>query len=375
MTVLHSHSPDDVNRQLRELFDAAVAAADPQKCLAPHLPEPPKGRTVVIGAGKAAASMARALEANWAGDISGLVVTRYGHGVPCQRIEVVEAAHPVPDAKGVAAAERILEIVKGLQPNDLVVCLISGGGSALLSLPGGFGGEEGNEKGGLRISLDDKQAINRALLKSGANITEMNTVRKHLSAIKGGRLGIAAYPAHMVTLMISDVPGDDPGVIASGPTVGDPTSTADARAVLAKYAIDLPANVEEFLATSLAETPDLDDPRLANISNVMIATPMRSLEAAAEICRSQGWEPVILGDDLEGEARELALEHAALAQRVASALSKADRPVVLISGGETTVTVRGRGARGTQRRISACYDFGARRTPEGLWHRLRYRWD
>ena len=237
----------DPRALLRELFDAALDAAAPGRCLPPHLPEPPPGRTVVVGAGKAAAEMARAVEAHWAGDLDGLVVTRYGHAAPTRAIEVVEAAHPVPDRAGREAARRILELVGGLGEDDLVLCLISGGGSALLALPAAG------------VSLDDKQAVNRALLRAGATISEINCVRKHLSAIKGGRLAAAAAPARVVALLISDVPGDDPHVIASGPTVADPTTFADARAVLAKFAIDPPAPVRAHLETAADETPKPGD--------------------------------------------------------------------------------------------------------------------
>jgi glycerate 2-kinase len=319
---------------LRNLFDAAVKAADPLHCLPAYLPAPPKGRTIVIGAGKAAASMARATEQKWTGDITGLVVTRYDHGLDCDRIEVVEAAHPVPDTKGLEAAQRILASVQGLSPDDLVLCLISGGGSALLTLPGPG------------IPLEDKQQLNRALLKSGANITEMNTVRKHLSAIKGGRLALAAFPAHITTLAISDVPGDDPAVIASGPTVGDATTIEDARRVLAHYGIQPPQSIEQFLTGDNAETPKPGDQRLANSDLHLIATPMASLEAAAQICRDANFSPTILGDDLEGEARDVAADHAEQAKTIAAQLKPGDAPVVLISGGETTVTVKGNGRGG-----------------------------
>ena len=320
--------------RLRQMFDAAVKAADPAHCLATHMPDPPAGRTLVIGAGKAGASMARALEQAWPGPIDGLIVTRYGHRVPCDRIEIVEAAHPVPDEKGLDAARRMLAAVTDLGSDDLVICLISGGGSALLTLPG-----EG-------ISLADKQAVSRALLKSGANITEMNTVRKHLSAIKGGHLAAAAHPARILTLAISDVPGDDPATVASGPTVPDTTTVADARAVLEKYGIEAPGAVEAFLATPEAQTPKPGDPRLASSEFRFIATPMASLEAAADVCRDAGLEPQILGDDLEGEARDLAYDHAQLARSIAKNLKPGDKPVALISGGETTVTVRGSGRGG-----------------------------
>ena len=319
---------------LRRLFDAAVAAADPMRCVPPHLPPPPKGRTLVVGAGKASAAMARAVEEHWSGALSGLIVTRYGAGVPCRHIEIVEAAHPVPDAKGRAAAKRILDLAASARPDDLVLALISGGGSALLALPA-----DG-------VTLEDKQAVNRALLSSGATIAEMNCVRKHLSAIKGGRLAAAAAPARVVALLISDVPGDDPATIASGPTVPDPTTFADARAVLAKYGIEAPASVRRRFAAGRDETPKPGDPRLANTETRIVARPIESLEAAARVARHAGIEPVILGDALEGEAREVATVMAgtALALRRHGRLARA--PAVLLSGGETTVTVRGRGRGG-----------------------------
>jgi hydroxypyruvate reductase len=319
---------------LRSLFDAALAAADPARCVAPHLPAPPKGRTIVLGTGKAAAKMARAVEDHWPGPLSGLVVTRYGHGVPCDRIEVVEAAHPVPDAAGQRAAARILEMAQGLSAGDLVLCLISGGGSALLALPAPG------------LSLDDKRAVNRALLKSGANIGEMNCVRKHLSAIKGGRLAAAAAPARLVSLLISDVPGDDPAVIASGPTVPDPTTFADALAVLTKYGIDEPAAVVAHLRNGRDETPKPGDPRLARIETKIVARPQDALEAAAALAARAGISPVILGDSIEGEAREVAMVHAGIARQVRRHGQPARAPAVLLSGGETTVTVRGHGRGG-----------------------------
>src|SRR3954453_14502073 len=256
---------------LRGMFDAAVTAALPAARAPAHLPPPPKGRVVVVGAGKASAAMAKAVEDHWTGPLSGLVVTRYGHAVPCERIEIVEAAHPVPDASGEAAARRILEMVQGLGPDDLVLALISRGGSALLSLPAPG------------LTLADKQAVNAALLRSGAPIGEMNIVRKHLSAIKGGRLAAAAHPARLVTLVISDVPGDDPAVIASGPTVPDSSTFAEARAVLDKYGITEPRSVIDPLIRAADETPKPGDPRLANASTVMIASPQLSLEAAADV--------------------------------------------------------------------------------------------
>lgn len=319
---------------LRRLFDAALGAADPARCVPGQLPPAPKGRTVVVGAGKAAAKMAQAVEDHWPGSLQGLVVTRYGHGAPCRRIEVVEAAHPVPDAAGQQAAARILEMVQGLSADDLVLCLISGGGSALLALPAPG------------LTIDDKRAVNRALLKSGANIAEMNCVRKHLSAIKGGRLAVAATPANIVSLLISDVPGDDPAVIASGPTVADPTTFADAVAVLAKYDIAEPAAVLAHLKAARDETPKPSDLRLARADARIIARPQDALEAAAAAVRDAGATPVILGDSIEGEAREVALVHAGIARQVRRYGQPTPAPAVLLSGGETTVTVRGKGRGG-----------------------------
>jgi hydroxypyruvate reductase len=319
---------------LRGLFDAAIAAAAPAETLARFLPPPPKGRTIVVGAGKAAASMAAALEAAWPGPLEGLVVTRYGHRAPTRAIEVVEAAHPTPDAAGAAAAARILERVKGLSADDLVLCLISGGGSALLALPAP------------RLTLADKQAINRALLRSGAGIAEMNCVRKHLSAIKGGRLAAAAAPARVVGLIVSDVPGDDPATIASGPTAPDPTTAADALAILRRYAIDAPAGVLAHLESAAAETPKRGDPRFAKVSNVIVAAPRLSLAAAAAAARLAGVTPLDLGDAIEGEAREVGKAFAGIALSAARRGAPARGPCVLISGGETTVTVRGKGRGG-----------------------------
>ncbi|MBJ7310423.1 glycerate kinase [Rugamonas sp. CCM 8940] len=320
---------------LLELYGSAVAAVSAEKCLPAYLPTPPvNGRTLVIGAGKGAAAMARAVEQHWQGDISGLVVTRYGHGVDCQRIEVIEAAHPVPDEAGLRAAGRIMEMVRGLSENDLVLCLISGGGSSLLALPAPG------------ITLEQKQAINRALLKSGAAISEMNCVRKHLSAIKGGRLALACAPARVVTLLISDVPGDDPGIVASGPTLPDPTTCADALAVLRKYAIEVPANVREHLESGAGETPKPNDPRFARNEHHVIAIAQDALEAAAQHARAAGITPYILSDGIEGESRDIAVMHAAMARQVAARGQPFQRPCVIISGGETTVTVRGSGRGG-----------------------------
>ena len=316
------------------MLDAAVKAALPADCLPPHLPMPPKGRTIVVGAGKASAAMAAAVEAHWLGELSGLVVTRYGHAVPCERIEIVEASHPVPDESGHRAARRMLEMVHGLGRDDLVLALISGGGSALLSLPAPG------------LSFADKQAVNAALLRSGAPIGEMNTVRKHLSAIKGGRLAAAAFPARVVTLVISDVPGNDPADIASGPTVADKSTFADARAVLAKYAISEPRSVIAHLDRAADETPKPGSPQLANTTTILVATPQLSLEAAAKVARKAGALPLILGDALEGEAREVGRVMAGIARQVVTHGQPAPPPLVLLSGGETTVTVRGKGRGG-----------------------------
>lgn len=322
---------------LTHLYQVAVRRALPLHNTAAHLPRPPdpeKGRTVVIGAGKAAGAMAHAVETLWPADapLSGLVVTRYHHtpprpsGVP-QRIEVVEAAHPVPDAAGMEAARRILQAVQGLTADDLVLCLISGGGSSLLTLPA-----EG-------LTLADKQRINRELLASGANIGEMNCVRKHLSRIKGGRLAAACAPARVVTLTISDVPGDDPSVIASGPTVPDASTCADALSILQRYRIDLPAAVLAALEQGALETPK-PGPGFAGQTVHMIATPKQSLEAAAEAARAAGLNAYVLSDELEGESREVGKVHAALARFSARENQPFARPCVILSGGETTVTVR-----------------------------------
>jgi glycerate 2-kinase len=319
---------------LRQLLDAAIAAANPDVIIAPHLPAPPRGRTIVLGAGKAAAAMARAVERHMSGPIEGLVVTRYGHAVPCARVEVVEAAHPVPDAAGGAAARRILAYARSAGAGDLVLCLISGGASALLALPA-----DG-------LALEDKQAVNRALLASGADIAQMNAVRKHLSAIKGGRLAAAAHPAQVESLLISDVPGDDPAVIGSGPTVPDPSTFADALAILRQYAIEPPAAVLEHLRAAKDETPKPGDPRLAGARTIIVARPQASLEAAAAAARAAGITPVILGDALEGEAREVGKVLAGIALQVRRHGQPAPSPCVLLSGGETTVTVRGQGRGG-----------------------------
>ncbi|MFN7751542.1 MAG: glycerate kinase [Pseudomonadota bacterium] len=323
---------------MRAMFDAAVAAADPSRTLAAHLPPlPPAGRIVVVGAGKAAAAMARALESAWEvalDRLEGTVVTRYGHALPCRRIEVLEAAHPVPDAAGLAATERLLSRVAGLTSDDLVLVLLSGGGSALLAAPvAGMG-------------LADEQVLARALLACGADIGEINCVRKHLSRVKGGRLALACSPARVITLAISDVPGDELTVIASGPTVADPTTVGDARRVLARYGITEPRAAIEALAAPGSETPKPGDPALARTSARLVARPQQSLEAAAAVARAAGWQPLILGDSLEGEAREAARVLAGIALQVARHGQPVAGPCALISGGETTVTVRGGGRGG-----------------------------
>jgi len=330
---------------LRGLYDTAVQRALPALNTAAFLPKPPKGRTVVLGAGKAGGAMAAAVDALWPADapLSGLVVTRYDHVPPDYkarpgRIEVVEAAHPVPDAAGLQAAQRIYELTQGLGADDLVLCLISGGGSALLSLPAQWKG------GGL--TLEGKQAINRALLKSGATIGEMNCVRKHLSAIKGGRLAARCAPAQVVTLTISDVPGDDPAVIASGPTVPDATTCADALAIPQRSAIELPPGVREALEADVLETPKPGDPRFAGHAVHLIATPQESLEAAAAAARAAGLEAHVLSDEIEGESRVVGQVHAALARQVRRRGQPFKAPCVILSGGETTVTVKAKGGRG-----------------------------
>lgn len=319
---------------LQKMFAAAVDAAQPRHCLPRHLPPPPTGRTLVIGAGKASAEMARVVEQHWPAPLSGLVVTRYGYKVPCERIEIIEAAHPVPDQAGLEAAQRILARVQGLGEDDLVICLISGGGSSLLALPG-----EG-------LALADKQALNRDLLKSGATISEMNCVRRHLSAIKGGRLAAACYPARLVTLAISDVPGDDPINIASGPTSADPTTCGDALAILQRYAIDVPPQVRALLESGRGESVKPGDPRLANSETRMIATPQMALEAAAAVARAAGVPAHILGDSIEGEARDVGTVMAGIARQVARFGQPFGAPCILLSGGETTVTIRGDGRGG-----------------------------
>jgi hydroxypyruvate reductase len=342
------NAPDCPNRALlRRLFDAAVASAQPEICVPAHLPrieELPgmgRGRVIVIGAGKASAAMAQALEAHyadWPGRLEGLVVTRYGYGAPCMRIEIVEAAHPVPDEAGLRAAQRMLQLVQGLNPHDLVIALISGGGSALLPLP--LPG----------LTLADKQVVNRALLQSGATITEMNTVRRHLSAIKGGRLAAACHPARVVTLMMSDVPGDHAIDIASGPTVPDPSTCQDALELIERYRLNLPeplnSAVRDILVSGRGESVKPGDPRLARAEARLIAAPQQALEAAASVALATGLPAFILGDSLEGEARDVGRVLGGMALQVAQRGQPFPTPCVLLSGGETTVTVRGDGRGG-----------------------------
>ncbi|WP_446655471.1 glycerate kinase type-2 family protein [Blastomonas sp.] len=316
---------------LRHLFEAAVASAAPSQCVPRWLPSPPTGRTVVIGAGKASAAMAQAVEAHWEGPLSGLVITRHGHTAPCQRVTVEQAGHPVPDQAGVDATTRMQALLQGLTADDLVIALMSGGGSALLSAP---------PPG---ISLADDQALAKALLKSGATIAEINCVRKHLSLVKGGRLALAARPARVVTLAISDVPGDDPATIASGPTVPDPTTRAQAMAIIERYSLSVPDRIRYWLADPACETPK---PGSFLPECQVIATPQMALEAAAAAARELGYTAVILGDAIEGEAREVARMHAGIVRQIRERGDPVRGPCVLLSGGETTVTVRGDGRGG-----------------------------
>jgi glycerate 2-kinase len=318
------------NKLLRAMFAAAVDAALPKHAVPKFMPRAPQGRTIVIGAGKASAAMAQSFEKHWKGPLEGLIVTRYGHGAKTKLIEIVEAAHPVPDAAGIKAAARMLQILQGLNKDDLVVALISGGGSSLLSLPA-FG-----------ISQEEKRAVNRALLKSGAPIGEMNVVRKHLSQIKGGRLAKAAFPARVETLVISDVPGDDLASVASGPTIADPSTFAEARAIITKYGIEIPDSVKQHLAAAKDETPK----QLSNAKATCIASPQQSLMAAAKVAREAGYKPIILGDAIEGEARDVGFVMAGIALQAKKFDQPIKPPCAIISGGETTVTVRGSGVGG-----------------------------
>lgn len=324
----------DPRRFLEALFTSAVAAADPEKVIAANLPARPKGRTVVVGAGKGAAQMAAAFERHWDGPLSGVVVTRYGYAAPCEKIEVLEASHPLPDENGLLASKRLLAEVSGLTEDDLVVALVCGGGSALLpSPPPG-------------LTLEDEIAVNRALLASGAPISAMNAVRKHVSMIKGGRLAAAAYPAKVVSLIVSDIPGDDPALVASGPTLADASKREDALTLIERYSLDLPAKVMSWINSPDSAAPSPDDPRFARNEVRLIASASVSLEAAAAEARAAGIEAIILSDAIEGEARDVGGVHAAIAREVAGRGRPFTKPVVVLSGGETTVTIRGKGKGG-----------------------------
>ncbi|MBU2402097.1 MAG: glycerate kinase [Alphaproteobacteria bacterium] len=336
----------DAKTFLTAVFDAAVAAADPERTIRDHLPAKPKGRTIVIGAGKGSAQMAAAFEKAWDGPLEGLVVTRYGYAAPCQRIEIIEAAHPVPDAAGLEASRRLLETVEGLTEDDLVVALISGGGSALLPAPA-----EG-------LTLADEIAVNEALLASGAPIAAMNTIRKHVSRIKGGRLAAAAHPARVVSLVVSDIPGDNPALVASGPTIPDIGNRADALGFVAAYGMKLPDAVMAHLNSSAADAPAVNDPRLAQNVVQVIASAGVSLEAAAAEAQRRGIEAVTLSDSVEGEAREVGGVHAAIAREIAGRDRPFRKPVLLLSGGETTVTLRAKGKGGRNSEFLLAFAIG-----------------
>jgi len=336
----------DAKSFLASIFDAAVAAADPELTIRAHLPEKPKGRTIVVGAGKGAAQMAAALEKVWDGPLEGLVVTRYGYGAPTQRIEVIEAAHPVPDAAGLEAARRLLEAVSGLSSDDLVVALVCGGGSALLPAP-----PEG-------LTLADEIAVNEALLASGAPISAVNAVRKHVSTIKGGRLAAAAYPARVVSLIVSDIPGDNPALVASGPTVPDAATRAQALEIVSTYGMKLPQAVMAHLGSPEADAPLPDDERFARNEVRLIASAAVSLEAAAAEAKRQGIEAVILSDSIEGEARDVGSVHAAIAREVATRDRPFRKPVLILSGGETTVTLRAKGKGGRNSEFLLAFALG-----------------
>ncbi len=331
---IYLNDPKWVREFLTGLFKTAIDAANPELCLPQFLPEPPRGRTIVIGAGKASAKMAQVLEKHWKGPLSGVVVTRYGHAVPTQKIEIIEGSHPVPDIAGYNATQRIKECVSGLKGDDLVICLISGGGSALLVDPV------------KELGFEQKQKINQALLKSGASIDEMNCVRRHLSRVKGGRLAALCHPAKVISFLISDVPGDNVLDIASGPTVPDPTSCADALQILDRYSITLPDDIRSLLETWQLETIKPDDPCMKNVEWHLITTPQMALEAAAQKAKDIGLSVHILGDAIEGEAAELGRVMSGLAKQVSRRDQPFARPCVLLSGGETTVTVKGNGRGG-----------------------------
>ncbi|TBZ68456.1 glycerate kinase [Rhizobium leguminosarum bv. viciae] len=335
--------PPDQRFFLTSLFDAAVAAADPEKAILDFLPQKPKGRTVVVGAGKGAAQLASAFEKNWDAPLEGVVVTRYGYGASCERIKVLEASHPFPDAAGLEASEEILRSVSGLLEDDLVVALMCGGGSALLPAPPSG------------LTLNDEIALNRALLASGAPIGAMNSIRKHMSRIKGGRLAFAAGPARVVSLVVSDIPGDNPAFVASGPTIPDASTQQDALAAIKRHRIELPVRILNFLRSDAAKAPSPDDNAFSRNTVHVIASARRSLEAAARVADSHGVRAVILSDAMEGEAREAGKFHAALAREIATRSRPFERPVVLLSGGETTVTLfgNGKGGRNTEFLLSA----------------------
>lgn len=324
-----SRVPIEPRAFLAELFQRAVRAVDPARIVPSHLPPQPKGRTLIIGAGKASAAMAKAVEDHWQGPLSGIVITRYGHGVPCRSIEIIEAGHPLPDSAGSGATARIMQLLHGLMPDDLVLALISGGGSALLVHPQA------------PVTLSEKQTVTRALLASGAEIGEINCVRKHLSAVKGGRLARATAPARVHALILSDVAGDDLSVVASGPTVPDPTTQGDARAVLGRYRVEVPKNVEAILANPLLETPKPGDAAFIRVRNEIVGSGLMALRAAAEIAEAAGVRVIQLGDQITGEARDVAAQQATLAK---AELGKG--PAVILSGGETTVTLQGKGRGG-----------------------------
>ncbi|MCA0277305.1 MAG: glycerate kinase [Proteobacteria bacterium] len=336
----------DPKQFLTSIFEAAVAAADPELTIRRHLPEKPKGRTIVIGAGKGSAQMAAAFEKAWDGPLEGVVVTRYGFAAPCERIRIVEASHPVPDANGLEAAKLLLETVSDLTEDDLVVALVSGGGSALLPSPAGS------------LTLADEIAVNEALLASGAPISAMNTIRKHISGIKGGRLAAAAWPARVVSLVVSDIPGDNPALVASGPTVPDEASRADALRLIETYRIALPANVMAHINSAAADAPQPSDPRFARNEVHVIASAAVSLDAAAEAARKRGVETVILSDAIEGEAREVGGVHAAIAREVATRNRPFSKPVLILSGGETTVTLRAKGKGGRNSEFLLAFAIG-----------------
>lgn len=331
---------------LTSVFKAAVAAADPERTIRAHLPQLPRGRTIVIGAGKGSAQMAAAFEKAWDGPIEGLVVTRYGYGATCERIRVLEAAHPVPDAAGLEASRLLLETVNGLTPDDLVVALVSGGGSALLPAP-----PDG-------LTLADEMAVNEALLASGAPISAMNCVRKHVSRIKGGRLAAAAAPALVVSLVVSDIPGDNPALVASGPTVPDASTRADALRIVETYRMALPDAVMAHLNSPAADAPSPDDPRFAGNEVHVIASAAVSLEAAAAEAARHGIEAVILSDSIEGEAREVGGVHAAIAREIATRNRPFKKPVLVLSGGETTVTLRAKGKGGRNSEFLLAFAIG-----------------